>query len=151
RRLEARGEIRGGRFIAGVAGEQFALGETVRLLRQLRDEGPKHELVIVVAADPLNLVGILTPHERVTSNASNRIAYLDGLPGPALVAREVRYIAEPTDELRKLLHDGRVFARHGRIDIEDELANGVGDAIANGLPSEEPPAKDKKQRGLFPR
>ncbi len=80
RRLEARGEIRGGRFISGVAGEQFALGDTVRLLRQLRDEGPQNELVVVTAADPLNLVGILTSHERVTSNASNRIAFLDGVP-----------------------------------------------------------------------
>src|SRR5205814_3847715 len=54
RRLEARGEIRGGRFISGVAGEQFALGDTVRLLRQLRDEGPQQEFVVVSAADPLN-------------------------------------------------------------------------------------------------
>src|SRR5207302_989991 len=80
RRLEARGEIRGGRFITGVGGEQFALGDTVRLLRQLRDEGPKQELVVISAADPLNLVGILTDHGRITSNASNRIAWLDGVP-----------------------------------------------------------------------
>ncbi|MEJ7592691.1 MAG: hypothetical protein WKF77_14170 [Planctomycetaceae bacterium] len=80
RRLEARGEIRGGRFIAGVAGEQFALADTVQKLRQLRDEGPQEELVLITAADPLNLVGVLSKHDRVPRIASNRIAYLDGVP-----------------------------------------------------------------------
>jgi ATP-dependent Lhr-like helicase len=78
RRLEARGEIRGGRFITGVGGEQFALGETVRQLRGLRDEGPAGELIVLSAADPLNLIGVITPHARVASKASNRVALLDG-------------------------------------------------------------------------
>jgi len=80
RRLEARGEIRGGRFVTGVGGEQFALGETVRQLRQVRDAGPKQELIVISAADPLNLVGLLTPHDRVPRTASNRVAFLDGNP-----------------------------------------------------------------------
>jgi len=93
RRLEARGEIRGGRFIAGVAGEQFALGDTVRQLRQLRDEAafagaPREEIVVVSAADPLNLVGILTDHPRVPSTASNRVAYVNGRPAAALQGGE---------------------------------------------------------------
>ncbi|MBC7968399.1 MAG: DEAD/DEAH box helicase, partial [Fuerstia sp.] len=80
RKLEARGEIRGGRFITGVAGEQFALADTVQKLRQLRDEGPQEELVLITAADPLNLVGVLSKHDRVPRVASNRVAWLDGIP-----------------------------------------------------------------------
>ena len=80
RKLEARGEIRGGRFITGVAGEQFALADTVQKMRQLRDEGPRDELILITAADPLNLVGVLSKHDRVPRIASNRVAYLDGLP-----------------------------------------------------------------------
>jgi hypothetical protein len=153
RRLEARGEIRGGRFILGVAGEQFALGDTVRLLRQLRDDGPKQELVIISAADPLNLAGVLTTHDRVPANASNRIAYLDGVPVAALVAREVRYFAEPTDALRKLLHDGRMLRRHARPagESEDEDANGAGQAPPPGTPADATRSRHRSQKSLFPR
>ena len=80
RKLEACGEIRGGRFITGVAGEQFALADTVQKMRQLRDEGPQDELLLITAADPLNLVGVLSKHDRVPRIASNRVAYLDGMP-----------------------------------------------------------------------
>lgn len=152
RRLEARGEIRGGRFISAVAGEQFALGDTVRVLRQLRDEGPKQELVVIAAADPLNLVGILTPHDRVTSNAANRIAYLDGVPVAALVAREVRYLAEPTEALRRVLSDGRVLMRHGRGEMKNDAgaANGEEPVAANGKPAEGAVKKRRAQKSLFP-
>ncbi|MGE3316331.1 MAG: hypothetical protein AB7O26_14540, partial [Planctomycetaceae bacterium] len=93
RRLEARGELRGGRFISGVAGEQFALGDTVRELRKLRDDStkddkPREEIVVLSGADPLNLVGILTDHPRVPSTASNRVAYLNGKPAAALQGGE---------------------------------------------------------------
>ncbi|MAT15631.1 MAG: DEAD/DEAH box helicase [Planctomyces sp.] len=84
RRLEARGEIRGGRFIKGVAGEQFGLGETVKQLRELRDEKPEDEYVTVCAADPLNLVGIITEHGRVTTSAHNKIVCYNGKPIAAL-------------------------------------------------------------------
>jgi len=152
RRLEARGEIRGGRFITGVAGEQFALGDTVRVLRQLRDEGPKRELVVIAAADPLNLVGILTPHDRVTANASNRVAYVDGVPVAALVAREVRYLVEPSDELRQLLAEGRVLLRHSRAEREESgsPANGASHGAARET-ADAPPAKRRSQKSLFPR
>src|SRR6185436_7091315 len=63
RKLEARGELRGGRFVGGFAGEQYALPEAVGLLRQVRREEPRGELVAISAADPLNLVGIVTPGE----------------------------------------------------------------------------------------
>ena len=99
----------------------------------------------------LNLVGILTSHERVTSNASNRIAFLDGVPVAALIAREVRYLVEPTDHLRDLLQDGRILVRHGRPAHDDESAR------ANGEAHESPNGKDiaesnhRTQHSLFPR
>jgi ATP-dependent Lhr-like helicase len=99
RRLEARGEVRGGRFITGVAGEQFALADTVQKLRQLRDDGPQQELVVVTAADPLNLIGVLSRHDRVPRTASNRVAYLDGRPIAALRGGSAEIIEETTQEL----------------------------------------------------
>ncbi len=94
RRLEARGEIRGGRFISGVAGEQFALTDSVQHLRRLRDEGATQEIVVVSGADPLNLVGIITRQERVPCTASNRVAFLDGLPVACLQGGEVRWMGQ---------------------------------------------------------
>ncbi len=74
RTLEARGEVRGGRFVAGFAGEQFALPEAVRLLRRVRSEDATGRVPVKVsAADPLNLVGILTPDARVASSAVQRV------------------------------------------------------------------------------
>ena len=72
RRMEARGEIHGGRFVAGFAGEQYALPEAVKELRRIRKE--PGEPVAVAASDPLNLVGILTPDERVAANARTKVA-----------------------------------------------------------------------------
>jgi ATP-dependent helicase Lhr and Lhr-like helicase len=97
RRLEARGEIRGGRFIAGVAGEQFGTADTVGLLRALRDKEAPRQLTVVSGADPLNLVGIVTDHPRVPSFASNRVAYLDGVPIAALKADEITWFSRPAD------------------------------------------------------
>src|SRR5437867_2157691 len=89
RRLEARGEIRGGFFVNGVSGEQFALPEAVGLLRSLRRMKAGSELIALSAADPLNLVGILTPGRRVTAIASNRVLLRDGIPIAALEAGEI--------------------------------------------------------------
>ena len=66
RRLEARGEIRGGRFVGGFIGEQFALPEAVDGLRAVRRQPKEPETVIIAAADPLNLLGILTPGPRMS-------------------------------------------------------------------------------------
>ena len=85
RRLEARGEIRGGRFIAGLSGEQFALTEAVPLLRKARSRERAGQEVVVAAADPLNLVGILGGGARVAAVARSRILYLDGMPVAALI------------------------------------------------------------------
>lgn len=80
RRLEARGEIRGGRFVSGFSGEQFALPEAVATLRTVRKRPATDTLVAVSAADPLNVVGILTPGRRVAGLAGNRVLFRDGLP-----------------------------------------------------------------------
>ncbi len=78
RRLEAAGEIRGGRFVAGFSGEQFALPEAIAALRASRKSGACGRIEVVNAADPLNLVGIVLPGVRIPALASNQIAYLDG-------------------------------------------------------------------------
>jgi len=85
-RLESRGEIRGGRFVSGLAGEQFALPEAVGLLREVRKRPADGSLVCVCAADPLNLVGTLLPGAKVPAVAGNRVLYRDGVPAAAMVA-----------------------------------------------------------------
>ena len=80
RRLEARGEIRGGRFVSGMSGEQFALPEAVERLREVRRSRPDGRLVTLSTADPLNLTGIVTPGERLRATRRNRMVYRDGVP-----------------------------------------------------------------------
>ena len=80
RRLEARGEIRGGRFVTGFVGEQFALPEAVEMLRSVKNAEANGEMVVISANDPLNLVGILTPGERVAALPGNRLIIRDGVP-----------------------------------------------------------------------
>src|SRR5581483_1703420 len=84
RRLEARGEIRGGRFVSGMSGEQFALPEAVEALRALRRIAASPEDAVVAATDPLNLVGILTPGARVPAVAGHSVRYQDGVPAAAM-------------------------------------------------------------------
>jgi ATP-dependent Lhr-like helicase len=79
-RLEARGEIRGGRFVQGFTGEQFALPEAVESLRAVRRKRDGQEVILIAVADPLNLVGILTPGSRVSPLSSQAILYVDGVP-----------------------------------------------------------------------
>ncbi|TAK84601.1 MAG: DEAD/DEAH box helicase [Betaproteobacteria bacterium] len=99
RRLEARGEIRGGRFVAGFGGEQFAAPEAVGRLRAVRKAEKIDELVVLSAVDPLNLVGILTPQARIAATQRNRILLKDGLPIAALEGGEVRRLADsPFDD-----------------------------------------------------
>ena len=98
RRMEARGELRGGRFVAGFSGEQYALPEAVEQLRALKKKPPNGKLVNICGADPLNLVGIITPGDRVAARASTRIIYRDGTPVALREAKEVRILernAEP--------------------------------------------------------
>ena len=114
RRLEARGEIRGGRFVAGFSGEQFALPDAVGALREVRRKPAADALVSVSGADPLNLVGILTPGPRLAALTGNRLLYRDGLPVALLAGGEVQFLA-PLDagtewQARKALLRGAVPA-----------------------------------------
>ncbi len=93
-RLEARGEIRGGRFVAGISGEQFALPEAVGMLRSIRREGAQDSMISVSAADPLNLAGIITPGNRITAHTGNRILYHDGAPIAALESGDTHFLVE---------------------------------------------------------
>jgi ATP-dependent helicase Lhr and Lhr-like helicase len=79
RRLEARGTIRGGRFVAGFSGEQYAHPDAVDVLRAVRREPPAGEATELSAADPLNLAGIVLPGPRVPSIASNWVTITDGI------------------------------------------------------------------------
>ncbi len=78
RRLESRGEIRGGRFVSGVGGEQYALPEAVEPLRRLREAPTEPQPVVVSATDPCNLIGIITPGSLVPAQAGSCVAYLNG-------------------------------------------------------------------------
>jgi ATP-dependent helicase Lhr and Lhr-like helicase len=112
RRLEARGEVRGGRFVAGFAGEQFALPEAVASLRAARrarraaegevasTDAARH-LVAVSGADPLNLTALLTPGDRLPALTGNRLLYRDGVPLAVREAKRVRFLGhEPAADLR---------------------------------------------------
>jgi len=105
RRLEARGEIRGGRFVSGFGGEQFALADAVGRLRAVRKQDKNGELVALSGADPLNLVGIVTPEARVAAVTPNRVLFRDGLAIAALEGGELRRLAasELDDDTLKTL------------------------------------------------
>jgi ATP-dependent Lhr-like helicase len=79
RRLEDRGEIRGGRFVSGFLGEQFALPLAVESLRAKRKQPSSDETTTIAAADPLNLVGIVVPGERVPANSGRNVAFREGV------------------------------------------------------------------------
>ena len=112
RRLEARGEIRGGRFVSGFGGEQFALPEAVGKLRAVRSQTPSDEPIGISAADPLNLTGIVTPGPRVPAVGRNRILYRAGVPTAALVGGEAVQLdggtGRPPPSMEKALTRRRV-------------------------------------------
>jgi ATP-dependent Lhr-like helicase len=96
-RLEARGEIRGGRFVAGLSGEQFALPEAVGALRQVRRQAPDGELLALSASDPLNLVGTVLPGSKVPRLPGARVLYRDGIALATLVAGTVELLQPLSD------------------------------------------------------
>jgi ATP-dependent Lhr-like helicase len=102
RRLEARGEIRGGRFVTGMTGEQFALPRAVERLREVRRTPADGRLVTISTADPLNLAGIVTAGDRVRAAARNRLVYRDGVP---LAVREGDFIRPLTADEAPLTED----------------------------------------------
>jgi ATP-dependent Lhr-like helicase len=93
RRLEARGEIRSGRFVTGMSGEQFALPDAVQSLREVRRIGAAGGLLTISAADPLNLTGIVTAGERIRTAGRNRIVYRNGVPLAVMEGDFVRELA----------------------------------------------------------
>jgi len=127
RRLEARGEIRGGRFIAGLTGEQFALPEAIAPLRAIRNKPRDGSLVSVCGADPLNLVGHLLAGTRVPNLANARVLYRDGAPIATLVAGEFTAL-EAMDEgaqwaaKKRLLHGEPESAYTSETVVEDAPA-----------------------------
>ena len=106
RRMEARGEILGGRFVSGFAGEQFALPEATGLLSSVtRDAAVDH--ASISAADPLNLVGIVASGERVPALSRNRALFQQGVPVAVQTAGEVHFLKDFVEvhqwEIRNLL------------------------------------------------
>jgi len=100
RRLEARGELRGGRFVQGFPGEQYALPEAVTALREIRNRARQGDLISVSAADPLNLTGLVTPGRRVGPQPGHRLLYRDGVPIAASARREITLLetVDPREE-----------------------------------------------------
>jgi ATP-dependent Lhr-like helicase len=132
RRLEAAGLIRGGRFVNGVSGEQFALPEALEHLRKIRRRQQRGDWLVLSAADPFNLAGILTPGGRVPAVASHRIVFKDGWPLAALGAGDVTWLGnvDPADQwhARNVLLKGQRGAEYlgrrstaalrGRLDVQ---------------------------------
>ena len=116
RRLEARGEIRGGRFVSGMAGEQFALPEAVQTMREVRRTPASGSLAVISAADPLNLTGIVTAGDRVRAAGRNRMACRDGVPVAVMERDEFRALvplegADRLDIARLLIRRAKVPVR----------------------------------------
>ncbi|MFL6505965.1 MAG: ATP-dependent DNA helicase, partial [Candidatus Udaeobacter sp.] len=111
RRSEARGEIRGGYFVGGVSGEQFALPEAIGLLRSIRKSSSDGDLITLSAADPLNLQGIVTPGARIPAFTANRLLFRHGLPIAALESREIRKLSDediPDVQIENALRIGKL-------------------------------------------
>jgi ATP-dependent Lhr-like helicase len=98
RRMEARGELRGGRFVAGFAGEQFALPEALECMREIRKKPKAGELLAISAADPLNLTGVITPGQRIATQASQRLVYRDGVPVAVCVQGKIGFLESLSTE-----------------------------------------------------
>ncbi|HEY5355650.1 MAG TPA: DEAD/DEAH box helicase [Streptosporangiaceae bacterium] len=90
RRMEARGTIRGGRFVAGFSGEQFAHTDALDVLRTVRKQRPAGETVQISAADPLNLTSVVLPGPRIPAIPSNTVTYIDGAVAPAATPEPAR-------------------------------------------------------------
>ena len=122
RRLEARGEIRGGRFVGALGGEQFALTSAVETLRRCRRDSQAGEWVVVSAADPLNLAGILTPGGRVAAVHSHRLLYRGGVAVATLTAAGLKLL-EPLNAAERRRAEMELRGRAG------SSAPGRGDAL----------------------
>ncbi len=97
RRMEARGKLRGGRFVAGQSGEQFALPEAVESLRKIPKEPNPSEWIVINATDPLNLLGIVLPGQKISAHPNNRILFRSGIP-LAYCSGQYTQFLQPIDE-----------------------------------------------------
>ena len=113
RRLEARGDIRGGRFVAGVTGEQFATPEAVKALRDTRRLPMTGELIAISGADPLNLAGIVLPGDKVPALTGNRLVYRDGVTIATFVAGETKWVERVGPEAAVAIEDLLLQRRAG--------------------------------------
>ena len=93
-RLEARGEIRGGRFVEGLVGEQFALPEAIGQLRSIRQRPLEQQCICLSGSDPLNLAGTVLAGDRLPALAGTRVLYEDGMPVAALVANKPQWLID---------------------------------------------------------
>jgi ATP-dependent Lhr-like helicase len=114
RTLEARGDIRGGRFVSGMSGEQYALPDAVDRLREVRRSGPDDALIAIGGADPLNLTGIVTLGDRIRAAASSRVVYRNGIPVMAMEGDMLRTLA---DVDASVLADAAALAAGRRVPV----------------------------------
>ncbi|CAM2145761.1 ATP-dependent helicase Lhr and Lhr-like helicase [Pararobbsia alpina] len=110
-RLEARGEIRGGRFVAGITGEQFALPEAIPVLREVRRRDHDGICVAISGVDPLNLCGTLLPGDKVPALANNRIVLRDGIAVATLIAGKTHVLVDVDPATRDRIRDALVVRR----------------------------------------
>ncbi len=92
RRMEARGKLRGGRFVASQAGEQFALPEALESLRKMSRRPEPSEWIVINATDPLNLLGIVVPGQKIGAHPNNRILFHSGIPVAYCAGQDVRFL-----------------------------------------------------------
>jgi len=124
-RLEARGELRGGRFVTRFSGEQFATNEALTLLRQVRRVGPSQTVLRINACDPLNLVGILTPDQKLPAKSSNRFLLRGGIVQGLQVGNEILTTSKEGEDESQLDERAvrRAFRAHGALVPENVLAS----------------------------
>ena len=116
RRMEARGEVRGGYFVTGMSGEQYALPEALALLRRHRETPETPVYVALSAADPLNFTGSIIPGERIPASATHRVLFRDALPVAVYDGRAMRVLDDLTlspEVERLLIQSPRTHARRG--------------------------------------
>ncbi|NGY05122.1 DEAD/DEAH box helicase [Solimonas terrae] len=123
RRLEARGEIRGGRFVSGFAGEQFALPEAAGSLRRFREEKDE-DFVVVCGSDPLNLTACVLPGERVPALPGNRILFRNGTPVAVSIGGAVKYLARSDEATQWQWRKTLIRRGHGGLEPNDEGGHG---------------------------
>ncbi len=127
-RLEARGEVRGGRFISGLSGEQFALPEAVSLLRGMRQKPANETLVAVSGADPLNLIGSIVAGNKVPALTNSKILYRDGVPIATLISGEFATL-EPMDAALEWTAKSRLLRHESLMPVAEEQTTAGNDTI----------------------